>query len=103
MNRRTCLRMTGFSLSGDDKSLLCSWFAEDYETSDFLCQAVERQKAEEVLMVSALGLKLVHPDVVHVTGRLTGAIFIAFAAKLAFSRQMSATGSNAANQAFTSA
>jgi hypothetical protein len=30
-----------------------SWFAEDYETSDFLCQAVERQKAEEVLMVSA--------------------------------------------------
>ena len=55
MNRRKCLRMTGFSLSGDDESLLYSWFAEGYETSDFLCQAVERQKAEEVLMVSAWG------------------------------------------------
>jgi hypothetical protein len=47
--------MTGFSLSGDDEPLLYSWFAEDYETSDFLCQVVERQKAEEVLMVSAWG------------------------------------------------
>ena len=93
MNRRKCLRMTGFSLSGDDESLLYSWFAEDYETSDFLCQAVERQKAEEVLIGFCLGLKLVHPDVVHMTVRLTVAVFVAFAAKLAFSRQMSATGS----------
>jgi hypothetical protein len=45
--------MTGTSLSGDDEPLLFSWFAEDYETSDFLCQAVESQKAEEVLIVSA--------------------------------------------------
>jgi hypothetical protein len=47
--------MAGSSLSGDDESLLYSWFAADYETSDFLCQAVEGQKAEEVLMVSAWG------------------------------------------------
>jgi len=40
------------ALSGDDESLLYSWFAEDYETSGFLCQAGERQKAQEVLMVS---------------------------------------------------
>lgn len=46
-------------------------------------------------MVSAPGLKRVHPDVVHMTVRLTGAVFVAFAAKLAFSRQMSATGSEA--------
>jgi hypothetical protein len=84
--------MAGLSLSGDDESLLYSWFAEDYETSGFLCQAVERQKAEEILMVSALGLKRVHPDVVHVTVGLTGAVLVAFAAKLAFSRQMSACG-----------
>ena len=43
-------------------------------------------------MVSALGLKLVHPDVVRMTVRLTDAVFVAFAAKLAFSRQMFATG-----------
>ena len=55
MNRRKCLRMTGFSLSGDDESLLYSWFAEDYEASGFLCQAAERQKADEVLMASAWG------------------------------------------------
>jgi len=45
--------MAGFFLSGDDESLLYPGFAEDYETSDFLCQAVELQKAEEILMVSA--------------------------------------------------
>ena len=43
-------------------------------------------------MVSALGLKLVHSDVVRMAVRLTGAVFVAFAAKLAFSRQMSAMG-----------
>lgn len=43
-------------------------------------------------MVSALGLKLVPPDVVRMTVRLTGAVFDVFAAKLAFSRQMSAMG-----------
>jgi hypothetical protein len=63
--------MTGFSLSGDHEPLLYSWSAEDYGTSGFLCQAVERQKAEEVLMVSAWGPKLVQPDVVHMTVRLT--------------------------------
>lgn len=40
-----------------------------------------------------LGLKLVHPYVVHTRVGLTGAVFVAFAAELDFSRQMSATGS----------
>lgn len=44
-------------------------------------------------MVSALELKLVHPNVVRMTVRLTGEVVVAFAAKPAFSRQMSATGS----------
>jgi hypothetical protein len=85
--------MTGFSLSGDDEPLLYSWFAEDYETSDLLCQAVERQKGGRSRNGFCLRLKLVHPDAVRKTVRLTGAVFVAFAAKLGFSRQMSATGS----------
>ncbi|MEO7569749.1 MAG: hypothetical protein ABIT16_08780 [Croceibacterium sp.] len=86
--------MTGFSLSGDDVSLIYSWFAEDYGTSDLLCQAVERQKAKGKRSRNGfcLGLKLVPPDVFRMTVSLAGEVFVAFAAKLAFSRQMSAKG-----------
>ena len=43
-------------------------------------------------MVSALGLKLGYPDVVRMTVRRTGAVFVAFASKLAFSRQWVVSG-----------
>src|SRR3569833_1679692 len=44
--RRNCLRMTGIFLPGDDETLIFS-FAADYETSDLLCQAVERQRRKK--------------------------------------------------------
>jgi len=41
-------------------------------------------------MVFALGLKFVHPGVASMTVRLTDALFVVLAAKLAFCGQMSA-------------
>ena len=68
--------------------------ADDHETSDLLCQAVERQKAEEVVSVSAVAETRTLRRGAH-DGQLTGAVLVAFAQDSAFSGKCPLIGSHA--------